>query len=76
MNPNGLAVQALCDVLFFKSRGCLHHSGVRMGCARIAVLLVSLLHGELRPPLAQLIHVECGVWQVSYLQIPHLQKIS
>ena len=59
-----------------RTRGCIHHSGVKMDCSKVAVPLVSLLHGELRPPLAQLIHVECGVWQVSYLQIPHLQKIS
>ena len=59
-----------------RTRGCIHHSGVKMDCSKVAVLLVSLHHGELRHPLAQLIHVKCGVWQVSYLQIPHLQKIS
>ena len=59
-----------------RTRGCIHHSGAKMDCSKVAVLLVSLHHGELRHPLAQLIHVECGVWQVSYLQIPHLQKIS
>ena len=62
--------------LNLQTRGCIHHPGAKMGCSKVAVLLVSLHHGELRHPLAQLIHVEWGVWQVSYLQIPHLQKIS